>query len=38
MMYPLLNGEEYFSQKKTIDEVGVKALDDKTLFVKLKHQ
>ena len=36
MMYPLLNGEEYFSQKKTIDEVGVKALDDKTLFVKLK--
>ena len=32
MMYPLLNGEEYFSQKKTIDEVGVKALDDKTLL------
>lgn len=36
MMYPLLNGEEYFKQEKTIDEVGVKALDDKTLFVKLK--
>lgn len=36
MMYPLLNGEEYFKQEKTADEVGVKALDDKTLFVKLK--
>ena len=36
MMYPLLNGEEYFKQEKTADEVGVKALDDRTLFVKLK--
>ena len=36
MMYPLKNGEEYFKQEVSADEVGVKALDDKTLYVKLK--
>lgn len=36
MMYPLLNGEQYFKQEVSADEVGVKALDDKTLYVKLK--
>ncbi len=36
MMYPLKNGEEYFKQEVSADDVGVKALDDKTLQVKLK--
>ena len=36
MMYPLKNGEEYFKQEVSADEVGVKALDDKTLKVELK--
>lgn len=36
MMYPLKNGEEYFNQEVSADEVGVKAIDDKTLKVKLK--
>ena len=36
MMYPLKNGEAYFKQEVSADEVGVKALDDKTLYVKLK--
>ena len=36
MMYPLNNGEEFFKQEVSIDDVGVKAIDDKTLYVKLK--
>lgn len=36
MMYPLNNGEAYFRQEVPEDSVGVKALDDKTLYVKLK--
>lgn len=36
MMYPLNNGEAFFKQEVTADEVGVKAIDDKTLYVKLK--
>ena len=36
MMYPLQNAEAYFKQEKSQDDVGVKALDDKTLQVKLK--
>lgn len=36
MMYPLNNGEAFFKQEVSADQVGVKALDDKTLYVKLK--
>lgn len=36
MMYPLNNGEAFFKQEVSSDQVGVKALDDKTLYVKLK--
>lgn len=36
MMYPLNNGEAYFNEEAPQDSVGVKALDDRTLFVKLK--
>ena len=36
IMFPILNAEEYNTGKATIDDVGVKALDDLTLEVKLK--
>lgn len=36
MMYPLNNGEEFFKQEVSVDDVGVKAIDEKTLYVKLK--
>lgn len=36
MMYPLNNGEAYFKHQAKVDEVGVTALDDKTLQVRLK--
>ncbi|WP_236860267.1 peptide ABC transporter substrate-binding protein [Candidatus Formimonas warabiya] len=35
-LYYLVNGEEYNAQQAQADDVGVKALDDKTLEVKLK--
>lgn len=36
IMFPILNAEEYNTGKATIDDVGVKALGDLTLEVKLK--
>ena len=36
MMYPLKNAEAYNKRKATADEVGVKALDDRTLEVTLE--
>jgi oligopeptide transport system substrate-binding protein len=36
MMYVLENAEEYNTGKAKVEDVGVKALDDKTLEVKLK--
>ena len=36
MMYPLNNGEAFFKQEVSANQIGVKALDDKTLYVKLK--
>lgn len=35
MLYVLKNGEEYFKGKASVDDVGVKALDDLTLQVTL---
>lgn len=37
MMYVLNNGEDYFNGKVSADEVGVKALDDRTLQVTLHN-
>jgi oligopeptide transport system substrate-binding protein len=36
ILYPVLNAEEYNTGKAKAEDVGVKALDDKTLEVKLK--
>ncbi|SEN56843.1 peptide ABC transporter substrate-binding protein [Lihuaxuella thermophila] len=36
ILYPILNAEKYNTGKASADEVGVKALDDKTLEVKLE--
>ncbi|WP_124728159.1 peptide ABC transporter substrate-binding protein [Staphylospora marina] len=36
ILYPLKNAEEYNTQKAKAEDVGVKALDDKTLEIKLK--
>lgn len=36
MLFPLKNGEAYNSKKATADQVGVKALDDKTLEITLE--
>jgi oligopeptide transport system substrate-binding protein len=36
ILFPILNAEEYNSGKAKAEDVGVKALDDKTLEVKLK--
>jgi len=36
ILYPVLNAEKYNTGKGSADEVGVKALDDKTLEVKLE--
>ncbi|MFI5334776.1 MAG: peptide ABC transporter substrate-binding protein, partial [Chlamydiales bacterium] len=35
--YPIKNVQEYAKRKKSIDEIGVKALDDKTLLVELER-
>jgi oligopeptide transport system substrate-binding protein len=37
IFFPILNAEEYNQGKATADQVGVKALDDKTLKVRLKQ-
>ncbi|GGE06979.1 peptide ABC transporter substrate-binding protein [Marinithermofilum abyssi] len=37
IFFPILNAEEYNHGKATADQVGVKALDDKTLKVQLKQ-
>lgn len=37
LMFPVKNAEKYFKKKVTAEEVGVKALDDKTLQVRLEN-
>lgn len=37
MMFPIENAEAYFNRKATADEVGVKALDEHTLQVRLTY-
>jgi oligopeptide transport system substrate-binding protein len=37
MMFPIEQAEDYFNGKAKADEVGIKALDDKTLQVKLQN-
>lgn len=37
MMFVIDKAEEYFNKKATADDVGVKALDDQTLEVRLKN-
>ncbi len=36
MAYDILNAEEYYDGEATADEVGVKAIDDKTLEIQLR--
>ncbi|SEM91879.1 peptide ABC transporter substrate-binding protein [Lihuaxuella thermophila] len=36
-LYPILNAEEYHTGRARAEDVGVKALDDRTLQVTLKH-
>ena len=37
MMFPIEHAEDYFQEKASADEVGVTALDDQTLQVKLRY-
>lgn len=38
LLYPIKNGEAYFEQKAKVEDVGVKALDDNTLEIKLEKK